>query len=349
MGCATSVSSVELVPDPKEGNSVTAVVGPLGILCLDQSYPAHQPGALDAPDTFTVELIRQVVPGLTYDKLVEGQLDPRVEEAVIESIRRLEKAGAEAIIADCSLMLHLQSMCATVTSTPLCFSSLVQLPTVLSQLDPGDEIALLVITRHDIEVAREPVARLVGVDLSEPCFVPIELINDVPGMDSVMWGEKVDVSKVITPLLQCVSAALQRRPKITSLIIEHADLAPYAAALRERLQMPVYDAVTCASLFLLPAAARPSADARAIGALGASAAPSPLRGNTWDTLGGSCFDELLSGGAVALLDAAWIVQLWRSGGRIRRRQDLDGAAFISLDALRAAGCPYGGLPIIVVS
>ena len=57
----------------------------------------------------------------------------------------------------------------------------------------------------------------------------------------------------------------------------------------------------------------------------------------WDYLGGAEVEPLLRSGAVALLDAKWLVDRAAKGLRIERRQDLPPEAFISLDDLKAVG------------
>ena len=69
----------------------------------------------------------------------------------------------------------------------------------------------------------------------------------------------------------------------------------------------------------------------------------------WEYLGGSELETLLQSGAIALLDAAWLVELAESGKRIERRQDLPKEAFLSLDDLKAAGSVRDGLPIAMLS
>ena len=70
----------------------------------------------------------------------------------------------------------------------------------------------------------------------------------------------------------------------------------------------------------------------------------------WSRFGGDEIEAALRGGAIALLDGAWVVRCAaRAGGRIQRRQDLPDEAFLSLDAIKAAGIVRDALPVAVVS
>ena len=77
--------------------------------------------------------------------------------------------------------------------------------------------------------------------------------------------------------------------------------------------------------------------------------------NQWQALGGEAVEAVLRAGAVALLDADWVVKQMEADGVLKRRQDLPREAFITLDELKAIGAIpatpnwSASLPIIVVS
>ena len=80
---------------------------------------------------------------------------------------------------------------------------------------------------------------------------------------------------------------------------------------------------------------------------GASKASVSARAD-WRELRGRELEAALKSGAIALLDAGWLVACAERGERIRRRQDLPPEAFISLEELKAA-CGAWELPIICLS
>ena len=69
----------------------------------------------------------------------------------------------------------------------------------------------------------------------------------------------------------------------------------------------------------------------------------------WRRLRGHELEPALESGAIALLDAGWLVASKERGETIRRRQDLPPEAFIPLEELKAACDEYVGLPIICLS
>ena len=70
----------------------------------------------------------------------------------------------------------------------------------------------------------------------------------------------------------------------------------------------------------------------------------------WETHGGGEIESVLSSGAIALLDAQWIINLADSGGVLKPRQALPDEAFLSLSEVQAATCANASsLPIVCIS
>ena len=79
---------------------------------------------------------------------------------------------------------------------------------------------------------------------------------------------------------------------------------------------------------------------------------SPEQEAKWRGLRGHELEPALESGAIALLDAGWLVASKERGETIRRRQDLPPEAFISLEELKAAVVANrlsSALPIICLS
>jgi hypothetical protein len=53
--------------------------------------------------------------------------------------------------------------------------------------------------------------------------------------------------------------------------------------------------------------------------------------NVWRRFAGAELASLIESGAVAILDARWVIRLWKFGGVIRQRQELPEEAFLSVE------------------
>ena len=78
--------------------------------------------------------------------------------------------------------------------------------------------------------------------------------------------------------------------------------------------------------------------------------PPPQRARLWeDEFRGGDIEPVLASGAIALLDASWLVAHAAAGGVLRRRQELPDAAFVSAAALKASCTEASFLPVIALS
>lgn len=90
-------------------------------------------------------------------------------------------------------------------------------------------------------------------------------------------------------------------------------------------------------------------DVHAISSMDANSLITGEQPDMWQKLRGHEIEAPLRSGAIALLDAAYLVTLAESSGIIQHRQALPAQAFISLDELKATGQTTDSLRIVAVS
>jgi len=74
--------------------------------------------------------------------------------------------------------------------------------------------------------------------------------QDIDGFEAVALGEKVDVEKVTPGMVAKAKEVLAKDPDLRCLMLECTELPPYSDALRKETKLPVYDAITCANMFM---------------------------------------------------------------------------------------------------
>lgn len=87
---------------------------------------------------------------------------------------------------------------------------------------------------------------------------------------------------------------------------------------------------------------------RAGGASSSTAQLSPAERRLWEQWQGPQLEPLLASGAVALLDARWLIELGENGGVLRPRQALPEKAFLSLSEVIVASSPRS-LAVVCIS
>ena len=209
----------------------------LGILVLDTRFP-RVPGDAGNPATWPFPVVTKVVRDASPERVVHGRADGLVD-AFVEAGRALAVEGAAAIITTCGFLALHQSRIAARLPVPFASSALMQLPLLERLLAGGRRPGVLTIdaaalTRaHLLAVGADPETPVVGVD-PVGAFAHTFLGNQ-PTLDVVAAEREI---------LAAGDRLVAHHAELGAIVLECANMPPYAAALRARLGVPVYDIVS---------------------------------------------------------------------------------------------------------
>jgi hypothetical protein len=220
----------------------------LGVIRLDYDYPPA-PGDIDSPQSYEYKVVYRVVPGLTFTMCQSGVMTPEVELEFIEAIKFLEGEGVAGITGDCGFMMYFQKLARNHTKLPVFLSSLAQLPAVTCAFAADEKIAIFTANGETLKPMRDLIKEECGVDPEESRY-RIVGCQDIDGFEAVALGEKVDVEKVTPGMVAKAKEVLAKDPDLRCLMLECTELPPYSDALRKETKLPVYDAITCANMFM---------------------------------------------------------------------------------------------------
>jgi hypothetical protein len=209
----------------------------LGILMLDTVFP-RIPGDVGNPATWPfpvrIKVVRDASPERVVRERAEGLLD-----AFVAAGEELAAEGAAAIITTCGFLALHQRRIAARLPVPFASSSLLQLPLLARTLPAGRRPGVITIdaealTRaHLLAVGADPETPIAGVD-PEGEFARTFLGNRAT----------LDVAAAEREVLAAGDRLVERHPDVGALVLECANMPPYAAALRARLGLPVHDMVS---------------------------------------------------------------------------------------------------------
>jgi hypothetical protein len=209
----------------------------LGILVLDTRFP-RVPGDAGNPATWPFPVLTKVVRDASPERVVRARAEGLVD-SFVEAGRALAAEGVVAIITTCGfLALHQRHIVARLP-VPFASSALMQLPLLERLLAGGRRPGVLTIdaaalTRaHLLAVGADPETPIVGVD-SDGEFARTFLGN----------RPTLDVAAAERELLAAGDRLVARHVDLGAIVLECANMPPYAAALRARLGLPVYDMVS---------------------------------------------------------------------------------------------------------
>lgn len=208
----------------------------LGILMLDTRFP-RVPGDVGNAATWPFPVRIAVVRDASPERVVRGRAEGLLDAFAVAG-QELAGRGAAAIITTCGLLALHQRELAERLPVPFAASSLLLLPILARMLQSGRRPGVVTIdaaslTRaHLLAAGADPETPIVGVD---------------PGGEfaRVFLGDRptLDVAAAERDVLEAGERLRARHPDVGAVVLECANMPPYAAALRARLGLPVYDMV----------------------------------------------------------------------------------------------------------
>ncbi len=221
-----------------------AVYGaPLGILMLEARFP-RIPGDMGNATTWPFPVLYRVVPGASPERVVlEGAAG--LLPAFLDAAADLVRQGAEAITTNCGFLSLFQHEIAAHVGVPVATSSLMQVPWVQATLPPGRRVGLLTVSRATLTQAHLAAA---GVPADTP-VVGTEGGREFFRVLIKAEADDLDVGLAEQDILDAGRDLLARHREIGAVVLECTNMPPYAAKLREALDVPVYDIYSMISWF----------------------------------------------------------------------------------------------------
>jgi hypothetical protein len=204
---------------------------------LDTAFP-RVPGDAGNPVTWPFPVVTKVVRDASPERVVRGRAEGLVE-GFVDAGRALAAEGAAAIITTCGFLALHQGELAGRLPVPFASSALLQLPLLERLLAGGRRPGVLTIdaaalTRaHLLAVGADPETPVAGVD-PDGEFTRTFLGN----------RPTLDVAAAERELLAAGDRLAAQHTDLGAIVLECANMPPYAAALHARLGLPVVDIVS---------------------------------------------------------------------------------------------------------
>jgi hypothetical protein len=204
----------------------------VGILMLEARFP-RIPGDMGNGQTWPFPVLYKVVRGASPDRVVrqraEGLLD-----AFKDAAAELVSLGADGLTTTCGFLSLYQRELAAHVNVPVATSSLMQVPLLQATLPPGKRVGIITISKASLTVDHLKAA---GVALDTPVVgtdggreFSRAIIGDEPQMDAAACERDI---------LDAGDELLRKHPEVGAVLLECTNMTPYAAALRDRLRLPV--------------------------------------------------------------------------------------------------------------
>ena len=214
----------------------------VGILMLEARFP-RIPGDVGNATTWPFPVLYKVVPGASPERVVrhraEGLLD-----AFVAGARELVAQGADGIATNCGFLSLFQEELAAACGVPVATSALMQAPTIERMLPPGKRVGILTVSAASLSAEHLEAA---GV----PVDTPVVGTDGGREFSRVLLGNELqlDVAQAEADILAAGDELISRHPELGAVLLECTNMCPYAATLRDRLGLPVFDMVSFVTWF----------------------------------------------------------------------------------------------------
>ena len=214
----------------------------IGILMLDTTYPLI-PGNVGNATTYNFPIRFKVLEGIPSNWWCdsEGPSLKRLEK-FIESAKQLEKEGVRAITTGCGFFAIYQKEASETLSVPLFTSPLMLVPMVSRMIGKNKRVGII---SAGAERLKGSFLQNVGID--ESILIGIDGMDDKEEFNNVIVYERkptIDAEKMEAEVVDVARRLVNKNPDIGAIVLECSDLPPFAAAVQDAVNLPIFDFIT---------------------------------------------------------------------------------------------------------
>lgn len=206
----------------------------LGILMLEARFPRIV-GDMGNATTWPFPVLYRVVEGASPDRVVRHRAEGLLP-SFLEAAQELVDLGADGITTNCGFLSLYQQELAAHVRVPVATSSLMQIPSVLRLLPPGQRVGVLTVNaatltaEHLLGAGADPDTPVVGTEGGSE-FTRV-LLGNIP---------RLNIDAAERDIVEAGRALVGAHPEVGAIVLECTNMTPYAAALRHELHRPVFD------------------------------------------------------------------------------------------------------------
>ncbi|RWP55097.1 MAG: hypothetical protein EOR08_34195 [Mesorhizobium sp.] len=225
---------------------------PVGII-LTERMPSpgvrpYLPGCVGNATTWSVPVRYKTVPGLNDTSIFASDGD-KITPIVVQAALELVSEGAQLITCNCGYSIRFQQAVRDAVDVPVFLSSLLLAPFLEMMLPANQALGIIVASKSEL-TQDMLVASGLRADIGRKLV--IAGLEDTPvfGNGWVRAEGDLDVGGSQADLVDTAVALQKERPDIGMLLLECGDLPPYAYAVQQATQIPVFDFTSMVEFFV---------------------------------------------------------------------------------------------------
>jgi Asp/Glu/hydantoin racemase len=208
----------------------------VGIITLEENIPCP-PGTPGNPATFSHPVCYAVVHGT--DMLNTN--NPAGLQSFIDAGRALVEQRVCAIAGNCGLMIVYQNQLSAALPVPVLLSSLLQLPSIARMYGPNAAIGIIASSSKSLKAEH--------IRMASPDTDLKTVVTSMEGkkhFTAAMSGKskELDFEGVKAEVVAVAQELVRQNPDVMAILLECVDLPPYASAIQDAVNLPVFDITT---------------------------------------------------------------------------------------------------------
>ena len=210
----------------------------IGILLLDARMP-FVPGDVANASTYRYPVKYKLVSGLETYVCLNGA--PEFGPIIAEAAKELEAQGCKGISSDCGFMLQYQQAAAEAVDIPVGMSSLLQLPLIERSLGSSQPVGVITADSRSLTPAFLEQA---GLHPKNPLV--IRGMQDEPEFNAAVLDPKgtMETDLMTQEVVGLAKNMVNEHPDMGAILLECSLLPPYAGAVQQATNLPVFDFIT---------------------------------------------------------------------------------------------------------
>ena len=219
----------------------------VGILCPAGIWMPLPPGCPQNASTFNFPVLLKVVEETANWKVLnteaeENQFSPKVRDGMIKGARELENQGVRAISGAGGFFANFQKEVAAAVDVPVFLSPLCQIPLIRQGLKPGQKIGIMTAASDFLNAE---VFSQVGVDdISDLAIIGAKNYGEFYKVRGIHNVGHYNPFKVEQDLATLAKQLFKDNPEIGAILLECALMPPFAWAVQNAVNLPVFDYYT---------------------------------------------------------------------------------------------------------
>lgn len=215
----------------------------IGIMVLDDAYPGF-PGDVRNASAFPYPVQYEIAEGVDNYTLVWEPDKTPCREPILRAAQKLERMGCRAIAAECGYFAYFQKDVAGAVDVPVFMSSLLQVPFIQQVVGPRKTVGIVCAQKRFLSATH---LTNVGIDVDSNYIIAgAQDEYGCPEFDNLWDHEKrpsvpeIYYDKARRDMVRVCREVVAQHPSIGALMLECTGMQPFARAVQQAVDLPVF-------------------------------------------------------------------------------------------------------------